>query len=41
MKNIAIFDKYLASSCVVNTATTRCYQHGSTRRWQVGYTHRW
>ena len=25
----------LASSCTVNAATARCYQHGAARPWQV------
>jgi len=32
---IAILDQYLTSSSVVNGATTRYYQHGVTRPWQV------
>jgi len=32
---IAILSQYLASSCAINTATARCYQHGAIRPWQV------
>jgi len=32
----AIFDQYLALSRVDNSATVRCYQHGTAGAWQVG-----
>ena len=30
-----IKSQYLASSCAVNAATARCYQHGTAGPWQV------
>ena len=36
---IAIFDQYMASSCVVNGATAICYTHICAGPWQVGDTH--
>jgi len=38
---IAVLDQYLASLCVVNSATVKYYTHSCVGPWQVGDTHRW
>jgi len=40
-EKIDIFDQYLASSRVINSATVTCCKQSATGPWQVGDTHRW